>query len=86
MCSALQINRSGDYAWRRQPDSARAVEDTRFADKAMTAWRYSEKVYGYRKVHADLRDDGEQCGINRVHKLLKNMEIHPEAPDIVVGN
>jgi len=78
MCSALQINRSGDYAWRRQPDSARAVEDARLADKVKAAWRNSEKVYGYRKIHADLRDDGEQCGINRVHKLMKNMGIRSE--------
>ena len=28
-------------------------------------------MYGYRKLHSDLQDIGEKCGINRVHKLMK---------------
>lgn len=28
-------------------------------------------MYGYRKIHRDLRDIGERCGINRVHRLMK---------------
>lgn len=28
-------------------------------------------MYGYRKLHSDLKDIGEKCGINRVHKLMK---------------
>jgi putative transposase len=28
-------------------------------------------VYGYRKVSNDLRELGEQCGINRVHRLMR---------------
>jgi putative transposase len=28
-------------------------------------------VYGYRKVSDDLRDLGEQCGINRVHRIVR---------------
>ena len=32
-------------------------------------------MYGYRKVHSDLQDVGEKCGINRVHKLMKQEDI-----------
>lgn len=28
-------------------------------------------VYGNRKLHSDLHDIGEKCGLNRVHKLMK---------------
>ena len=28
-------------------------------------------MYGYRKVSVDLRELGEQCGINRVHRLMR---------------
>lgn len=28
-------------------------------------------MYGYRKIHRDLRDVGENCGINRVHRLMQ---------------
>lgn len=28
-------------------------------------------MYGYRKIHCDLRDHGESCGANRVHRLMQ---------------
>ncbi len=28
-------------------------------------------MYGYRKIHSDLRDYGERCGPNRVHRLMR---------------
>ncbi|MGU9982226.1 transposase, partial [Phreatobacter sp. HK31-P] len=34
-----------------------------------TAWRDSSKVYGYRKLHDDLVDMGENCCPNRVARL-----------------
>ncbi|MBL7668497.1 transposase (plasmid) [Moraxella osloensis] len=38
-----------------------------------TVWLESGGVYGYRKIHYDLKDIGEGCGINRVHRLMKQM-------------
>ena len=35
-------------------------------------WLESGCVYGYRKVHSDLRDLGESCGINRVYRLMRS--------------
>ncbi|SNY79349.1 IS3 family transposase, partial [Pantoea sp. GL120224-02] len=32
-------------------------------------------VYGYRKIHLDLRDNGQQCGVNRVWRLMKRAGI-----------
>ncbi|GGY76974.1 hypothetical protein GCM10007388_07180 [Pseudoduganella plicata] len=32
-------------------------------------------MYGYRKVSDDLRELGEQCGINRVHRLMRSAGI-----------
>ncbi len=34
-------------------------------------WLESGGVYGYRKIYSDLRDEGEFCGINQVHRLMK---------------
>ncbi len=33
------------------------------------AWKDSGNVYGYRKLHDDLRDQGETCSPNRVARL-----------------
>jgi putative transposase len=35
-------------------------------------WLEPDDVYGYRKVHADLRDVGEKCGMNRVYRLMRD--------------
>jgi len=35
------------------------------------AWNDSGKVYGYRKLHDDLLDQGETCCPNRVARLTK---------------
>ena len=38
-------------------------------------WLASGCVYGYRKIHLDLRDSGQQCGVNRVWRLMKRAGI-----------
>lgn len=38
-------------------------------------WLESGCVYGYRKIHFDLRDTGQQCGVNRVWRLMKRAGI-----------
>jgi putative transposase len=35
------------------------------------SWIESGAVYGYRKIHDDLRELGEGCGPNRVHRLMR---------------
>jgi putative transposase len=35
------------------------------------SWLESGSVYGYRKVSDDLRELGEQCGVNRVNRLMR---------------
>ncbi|PIJ59762.1 hypothetical protein BOM23_03165 [Erwinia sp. OLMDLW33] len=38
-------------------------------------WLESGSVYGYRKIHIDLRDTGQQRGVNRIWKLMKRAGI-----------
>ena len=35
-------------------------------------------MYGYRKIHTDLREYGEQCGPNRVHRLMRHAGIRAQ--------
>lgn len=35
------------------------------------SWLESGCVYGYRRIHDDLRDLGERCGKHRVQRLLR---------------
>ena len=71
MCRCLRIHPSGFYAWLRTPLSRRAKEDARQTDLMVRAWKESGKVYGYRKLHDDLLDQGETCCPNRVARLAR---------------
>ena len=69
MCRCLRIHPSGFYAWLKNPLSKRAREDVRQTELIQKAWKESGKVYGYRKLHDDLLDQGETCCPNRVARL-----------------
>jgi putative transposase len=71
LCSLLDVHPSGYYAWRKQPSSKRHVEDQRLTGLIKQYWLESGGVYGYRKIHSDLREYGETCGPNRVYRLMR---------------
>lgn len=69
MCRVLRVHFSGFYAWLKEPLSRRAQDDARQTELIRQAWCDSGKVYGYRKLADDLRDQGEQVSENRVARL-----------------
>ena len=69
MCRCLRIHPSGFYAWLKNSLSKRAKKDVRQTELIKKAWKESGKVYGYRKLHDDLLDQGETCCPNRVARL-----------------
>jgi putative transposase len=71
MCNMLTVHPSGFYAWLKQPFSKRALEDNRQAELLKEALEESGKVYGYRKLHDGLSDQGETCCPNRVTRLTR---------------
>jgi len=71
MCRCLRLHPSGFYAWLKSPLSLRALEDQRQTDLLKTAWEESGNIYGYRKLHDDLCDQGETCCPNRVARLAR---------------
>ena len=71
MCRCLRIQPSGFYAWLQAPMSARAQEDRRQTELLRSAWAESGKVYGYRKLHDDLVEQGESICPNRVARLAQ---------------
>lgn len=71
LCQWLDVHPSGYYAWDKQPHSVRSVANERLTGLIKQFWLESGGIYGYRKIHYDLRDYGERCGINRVHRLMQ---------------
>ncbi|MCC4981728.1 IS3 family transposase, partial [Klebsiella pneumoniae] len=75
LCRVLDVHPSGFYAWLQQPHSKRHQVDLRLTGQIKQFWLESGCVYGYRKIHVDLRDSGQQCGVNRVWRLMKRVGI-----------
>ena len=67
MC--LRIQSSGFHAWQKAPLSHRARVDAQQTGLIRQAWNDSGKVYGYRKLHHDLIDQGEASRPNPVARL-----------------
>ncbi|MDC0728531.1 IS3 family transposase [Phytobacter diazotrophicus] len=75
LCRVLDVHPSGFYSWLQQPHSQRHQADRRLTGQIKQFWLESGCVYGYRKIHLDLRDSGQQCGVNRVWRLMKRAGI-----------
>ncbi|MGC3821010.1 IS3 family transposase [Acinetobacter sp. G11] len=97
LCSTLDVHHSGYYAWLKQPTSKTARKRQQLSGLIKQFWLESGGVYGYRKIHCDLKDVGESCGINRVHRLMKanglksqrgyrKPRAHAGTPSVVVAN
>ncbi|WP_172432535.1 IS3 family transposase [Metapseudomonas otitidis] len=71
LCLTLKVHASGYYAWLAEPKSARVKDDQRLLGLIKHAWLESGGVYGYRKIHDDLRELGEACGKHRVARLMR---------------
>lgn len=70
LCQSLQVHPSGYCAWLAEPESAREKEDQCLLGLIKHAWLESGGVYGYRKIHDELRELGESCGQHRVARLM----------------
>lgn len=74
----MSVHPSGYYAWKRSPISARTKEDDRLLGLIRHSWLESGGIYGYRKVHADLRELGEACGKHRVARLMRQESLRSQ--------
>lgn len=71
LCRVLDVHPSGHYAWRKIPHFVRHKTDQRLTGLINQFWLESGGVYGYRKLHSDLRDIGEVCSVNRALRLMR---------------
>ena len=78
MCRALDVHRSGFYAWLKNPESNRAIEDRRLLGFIKQYWIESGFAYGYRNITKDLKDQGESCGKHRVHRIMRKAGIRSQ--------
>jgi putative transposase len=70
-CRVLGVSRSGFYAWRDRPPSARARADAELTRVIHRLHGESRGTYGSPRLHADLQAAGRRCGRKRVARLMR---------------
>lgn len=70
MCRVLCVSRSGYYLWLKAKPSPRTLENRHIVSRIKASWEESGKVYGYRKVHEDLLEEGIRLSPNRTYRLM----------------
>lgn len=71
MARVLGVSKAGFYAWRDRPPSAHAQADAALLARVRTVHATSRQTYGAPRVHADLRQRGEQHGRKRIARLMR---------------
>ncbi len=72
LCDVLSVSRSGFYAWKKRPPSARAKADAQLAVEIAAAHKRSRQRYGSPRVHRALRKRGVRVGKKRVERLMRD--------------
>jgi len=70
MCRVLTVSHAAYYRWGSGYESDRCWRDRVLLSSIRATHRAARSTYGYRRVHAQLRQNGVQCGRNRVARLM----------------
>jgi putative transposase len=73
MCTWLDISKSGFYEWQRRPASATAQRRAHLKILIAKHFELSHQTYGYRRMHAALRRQGEQISLELVRDLMRQL-------------
>jgi putative transposase len=77
MCCQLEVSKSGYYEWRHRPESATAQRRSVLTAQIKDIFEMSDSTYGYRRVHAQLRRNGVEVGLELVRYLMREAKLVP---------
>jgi transposase InsO family protein len=75
LCRCLRVTRSGYYAWKDRPESARATRDRQLKVLVHAAFAGSKGRYGSPRIHEDLREQEERVSRKRVVRLMQEEKL-----------
>jgi putative transposase len=75
MCRVLKVHRSGYYAWLKEPQSPRVLENAKLSEQIRYYYDQSMGIYGSPRIYHDLKEAGIGCSENRVARLMKASQL-----------
>lgn len=76
MCEVLEVGASGFYDWRDRQPSRQQQRRERIAQAAARSYFESRRIYGYRKVYEDLREEDVVCCPETVRRVMRQMGLY----------
>lgn len=80
MCGWLMVSTSGFYDWLKRPESATAARRAKLTKRIHFFFTKSDGTYGYRRIHADLKDEGTECSPELVRQIMRDENLVPCQP------
>jgi transposase InsO family protein len=74
-CEALGVSRSGYYQWKKAEPTLRDREEAELVKQIRRVFAANKGRYGSPRVSQALRQDGIDCGENRVARLMRENEL-----------
>ncbi len=71
MCAWLVVSTSGFYDWLDRPESATAARREALTRRIKHYFAKTDETYGYRRIHADLVDEGIECSPELVRQVMR---------------
>ncbi len=75
MCRWLGVSTSGFYHWLTRPQSATAARRQALTARVRHFFEDSDGTYGYRRIHADLADEGTECSPELVRQIMRQEDL-----------
>ena len=76
-CALLDVRRQGYYEYRERKDSVRKVRDRVLKTKIKNIFFESDRIYGARKIRAQLRKSGDDVSRKHVRRLMDEAGLVP---------
>jgi transposase InsO family protein len=80
MCAWLKVSTSGFYHWASRPLSATAARRQVLTEQVRHFFAATDGTYGYRRIHADLVDEGSECSPELVRHIMREQGLVPCQP------
>ena len=78
MSRVLDVSTRGYYDWLDRVQSKRAAENKKLLVEIKTIFYANREVYGAPRIYEELIENGIQCSLNRVARLMKKACIIPK--------
>jgi len=71
LCKILEVSRSGYYAWKNRPKSAREIENEAIVEQIKEIHIKKRRTCGALKMTAEIRRSGKLVNHKRIERLMK---------------